>query len=214
MIVDIGTGSGFVDIDRVEPAPQSWDDLRACLHEQSLWTPFDTVVIDDLTTAETMAVQWTLANVKAERANGGAVHVNSIEGYGWGKGYVHVYETFLQLLGDLDSHVRAGRMVVCVTHECTARVPNPAGDDFIRFEPRLQNSDKGNIRSRIKEWCDHLFFIGYDIFSKDGKATGGGTRTIYPCEMPTHVAKSRLISSQIVYEHGSADLWKAILKTN
>lgn len=211
-ILDIGSGSGFIDIDRVEPMPQNWDELRAALHESPLWEPFDTVIVDDLTTAESMAVQWTLANVKAERSGGAAVTVNSIEGYGWGKGYVHCYETFLQLLGDLDTHIRAGRMVVCVAHDCTARVPNPAGEDFIRYEPRLQNRNDGNIRSRVKEWCDHLLFVGYDIFAKDGKAQGGGSRTIYPQEMATHLAKSRSLSEPIVYTKGSADLWKKLLK--
>lgn len=210
-IVDIGSGSGFIDIDRVDPSPANWDELRDALRDQELWKPFDTVVIDDLTTAESMAIAWTLANVKAERSNGGAVSVNSIEGYGWGKGYVHVYETFLQLLGDLDAHIRAGRMVVCVAHECTSRVPNPAGDDWIRFEPRLQNTDKGNIRSRLKEWCDHLLFIGYDVFSQDGKATGAGTRTIYGQEMPTFLAKSRMSLAPLVYEKGSAELWQKLL---
>lgn len=211
LFLDIGTGSGFLDVDRVDPAPTTWDDLRAALHDQDLWRNYNAVVIDDLTTAESLAIQWTLANVKAERASGGSVLVNSIEGYGWGKGYVHVYETFLQLLGDLDAHVRAGRTVACIAHECTARVPNPAGDDWLRYEPRLQDTAKGNIRSRVKEWCDHMFFVGYDVFSDDGKAKGAGTRTIYTVEMPTHVAKSRSLSEPVIYQRGSADIWKKLL---
>jgi AAA domain len=212
LFVDIGTGSSFLDVDRVEPAPQTWEELRGALHEQSLWKDHNAVVVDDLTTAENLAVRWTLANVMAERAGGSSAQVNSIEGYGWGKGYTHVYETFLQLLGDLDAHVRAGRTVLCIAHDCTAKVPNPAGIDYIRYEPRLQNTDKGNIRSRVKEWADHLLFIGYDVFSRDGKAQGSGTRTIYPNETPTQLAKSRSLESPIVYERGSAELWKQLLK--
>lgn len=210
LFVDIGTGSGFLDVNRVEPAPMTWEDLRAVLRDQELWRDYNAVVIDDLTTAEQLAVSWTLRNVKAERKNGDAL-VNSIEGFGWGKGYTHVYETFLQLLGDLDAHIRQGRMVVCVAHECTARVPNPAGEDFIRYEPRLQNAEKGNIRMRVKEWTDHLLFVGYDIFSKDGKATGSGTRAVYPVEMPTHLAKSRLLADPITYNRGSYELWTKLL---
>jgi hypothetical protein len=164
-----------------------------------------------LTTAETLAVAWTLQNVKADRKEGG-VFVNSIEGYGWGKGYTHVYETFLQLLGDLDAHIRQGRTVICIAHECTAKVPHPAGEDYIRYEPRLQNADKGNIRMRVKEWADHLLFIGYDVFAKDGKGIGAGTRTIYPCERATHLAKSRSLDAEIIYQRGSAELWNLLLK--
>ena len=179
LFLDIGSGTGFLDVERVEPSPTTWTELRSALHATDLWKNYNAVVIDDLTTAESLAVRWTLENVQAERQGGRSVHVDSIEGYGWGKGYTYVYETFLQLLGDLDMHIRAGRMVVCVAHECTARVPNPSGDDWIRYEPRLQNSERGNIRSRVKEWCDHLFFVGYDVFAEDGKARGSGTRTIY-----------------------------------
>lgn len=208
LFFDIGTGSGFLDVERVDPAPQTWEDLRAALHSTELLEPYDAIVIDDMTTAESLAVAWTLANVTRERGE----TCKSIEGYGWGKGYTHVYETFLQLLGDLDMQIRAGRTVVCIAHECTSRVPNPAGDDWIRYEPRLQNTEKGNIRSRVKEWADHLLFVGYDVFSEDGKAKGAGTRTIYPCEMPTHLAKSRLLADPIEYTKGSAELWKLLLK--
>lgn len=213
LFVDIGSGSGFLDVERVEPSPQTWDDVRAALHEPSLWKDYNAVVVDDLTTAESMAVQWTLRNVLVERSGSKDVNVTSIEGYGWGKGYVHVYETFLQILGDLDAHVRAGRTVVCVAHECTAKVPNPAGVDYIRYEPRLQNADKGNIRSRVKEWADHLLYVGYDIFAKDGKAQGSSTRTIFPTEMPTYLAKSRSLADPIVYEKGSFELWTKLLRS-
>lgn len=209
LFLDIGTGTNFLDVERVEPAPQTWEEMRAALHETSLWNGYDVVVLDDLTTAESFDIAWTLEHVQAERSGGG-INVNSIEGYGWGKGYTHVYETFLQLLGDLDMHTRAGRQVICIAHECTAKVPNPAGEDFIRYEPRLQNSDRGNIRAKVKEWADHLLFIGYDIFAKDGKAKGTATRTIYPVEMPTHMAKSRSLQAPIVYERGSAALWQEI----
>lgn len=213
LFLDIGSGTGFLDVDRIGPEDglSGWADLRAVLHDESIWRDFGAVVIDDLTTAEKWALDWTLENVPAERAGGNNIRVTSIEGYGFGKGYVYLFETFLQLLGDLDAHNRAGRHVVCIAHDDTARVPNPAGQDYIRYEPRLQNSKSGNVRARVKEWADHLFFIGYDIFAKDGKATGAGTRTIYPCEMPTHLAKSRSLDTPIVYERGSADLWAKLL---
>jgi hypothetical protein len=208
LFIDIGNGTSFLDVDRI-PDLTTWDELRAALHDQELWKGYNAVVIDDLSSAESLAAQWVIANVPSS----GTSRADSIESYGWGKGYTHVYETFLQLLGDLDAHIRAGRTVVCIAHECTAKVPNPAGADYIRYEPRLQNSNQANIRARVKEWADHLLFVGYDVFARDGKATGSGTRTIYPVEMPTHLAKSRSLSSPIVYERGSFDLWRQLLTT-
>jgi hypothetical protein len=209
--LDIEEGSSYLDVDRITGI-ETWDDLRCVLHTQSFWQGYDAVVIDSLTKAEELAVAWTLENVLKEVQGGSPVRVKSIEGYGWGKGYVHVFETFLQLLGDLDAHVRAGRHVVCVAHDCTARVPNPAGEDWIRYEPRLQSADKGNIRAKAKEWSDHMLYIGFDQYvTEDGKAKGSGTRTIYTSELPTWMAKSRCLSEPVVYEKGDATIWQQLL---
>lgn len=189
----------------------TWDELRAVLHDADLWKDFGAVVIDDLTKAEELAAQWVVQNIPHEKP--GKV-VSSIESYGYGKGFTHLYETFLQLLGDLDAHIRAGRQVVCIAHECTAKVPNPAGDNWIRYEPRLQSpeSGKNSIRLRVKEWADHILFVGYDVHVTDeGKGTGAGTRTIYPVELPTHLAKSRDLSEAIPYVKGNAELWQKLL---
>jgi hypothetical protein len=214
LFVDLDDGTRKIEgCDRIKSQEvQTWDDLRAVLADTGLWSPYDTVVIDTLTRAEEMAAAWTLQNVKHEKGQ----KVDRIEDYGWGKGYTHIYETFLSLLGDLDAHIRAGRSVVVIMHDCTASVPNPMGEDYIRYEPRMQSppSGKASIRARVKEWLDHLLFIGYDVAAtKDGKAKGSGTRAIYPQEMPTHMAKSRTLSSPIVYTPGSADVWAQIFKT-
>lgn len=212
LCLDIGSGSKAIATNRIpsEEIP-TWDDLRAAIQDESLWNGFGAVVIDDLTRAEEMAADWVCRNIKHEKNK----PINSIEDYGFGKGMGHVYDTFLRLLGDLDSHIRNGRHVVCIAHECTAPVPNPGGDDYIRYEPRLQSpkSGKDSIRHRVKEWSDHLFFIGYDTFvNEDGKGTGAGTRTIHTVELPTHWAKSRTLSDPIPYSRGSADLWERLFK--
>lgn len=208
LFFDIERGSASLDVDRVDGL-ETFDDLRAALHSDSLCSRYDSLILDSTTMAEELAIAWTLANVRTEKGE----TVSRIEHYGFGKGYVHVYETFLLLMGDLDAQVRRGRDVILIAHECTAKVPNPAGDDWIRYEPRLQNSDKANIRARVKEWVDHLFYVGYDVAVTDGgKGRGSGTRTIFPVEMPTHWAKSRTLSRQIVYEKGSAELWNQLLE--
>lgn len=188
---------------------ESFDDLRAATHDSNLLKPFQAIVVDSLTKAEELGVEWTLANVKHDKGH----YVDSIEGYGFGKGFTHAYETLLKLLGDLDSVIRSGRHVVCTAHDCTTSVPNPTGEDWIRWEPRLQHpaSGKASIRLRVKEWSTHLLYIGYDqTVDKDGKATGSGTRTIYPRELPTHLAKSRTLADPIPYVQGDPELWKQL----
>jgi hypothetical protein len=211
LVLDIGSSTGFLDVSRIgeDEGVRSWDDMRAVLHDRAIWQGYDAVVLDDMTKAEEWCSAWVTRNIKTEKGH----DAKGIEGYGFGKGFTHLYESFLPLLGDLDAHIRDGRQVICLAHECTATVPNPNGDDWIRYEPRLQSppSGKNSIRHRVKEWADHVIFIGYDVAVNDqGKGVGAGTRTIYPTERPTHMAKSRKLSEPIVYEKGSADLWRQL----
>lgn len=208
LFIDLEEGSRFLSVTRLDPSPTTFDELRQVLQDEQLWEAFDTVVLDSLTKAEELATQWTFRNVpKNDRGE----LATSIESYGFGKGYTHVYESFLPLLGDLDAHIRKGRSVVCVAHECTANAPNPSGEDWIRFEPRLQSptGGKASIRHRVKEWADHLLYIGFDVaVDRDGKAKGSGSRTVYPFELPTWWAKSRKLANPIPYYQGDAEVWR------
>lgn len=189
---------------QVVPGIETWQHVRDALHADG-WSGVKTIVIDTLTRAEELAVAHTLATVPHEKGQ----RVARVEDYGFGKGYSHVYDTFLTLLGDLDQHTRAGRNVVLVCHDCTATVPNPDGEDWIRYEPRLQspNSGKASIRLRVREWADHLLFIGYDVSVKEGKGKGSGTRTCYPNELPHCMAKSRTLAAPVPLARFDGVLW-------
>ena len=209
LFLDIGDGTDFLDVDRVKP--ESWDELRAQLHDKDFMSKFNAVVIDDLTKAEEFSIRWTCDNVPTEKGT----RVNSIEGYGFGKGLTHNYETFLQLLGDLDAQKRAGRQVICLAHDCVVAPENPEGENYSQYQPRLQMpaSGKNSIRHRVLEWCDHMLFVNFDVsISEDGKGVGAGSRCIYPSRMPGFWAKSRCLSDPIPYEKDSAELWKQLFK--
>jgi hypothetical protein len=208
LFIDIENGSNFQDVERISTI-ETLVDLRAVLHNDELLAPFNPIVIDTLTRMQLLLGSWIVENIKNESNN----YVERLSGYGYGKGYELAYETFLNVLGDLDALVRKGKSVIVICHECTSPVPNPNGEDWIRYEPRLITTKKGDnsIRNQIKEWVDHLFFVGYDVFvGEDGKGKGAGSRTIHVQEFPTHWAKSRCLSESISYEKGSADLWKKL----
>ena len=157
-----------------------------------------------------MCATHTLATVKNDKGQ----YVHRIEDYGYGKGYQFIFDTFLPLMSDLDRHCRSGRNVILIAHECVTTVPNPNGEDWMRYEPRLQcpNSGKAAVRLRLKEWADHVLFLGYDVaVDKDGKGKGSGTRTLYPCELPFCMAKSRTTQTPLVVEDGKT-LWANIIK--
>jgi len=186
-----------------------WKSLRDALHSDG-WDKVQTIVCDTATMIEQWATMHTLLTVPHEKG----YKVQRIEDYGFGKGYQHIYDTFLALLADLDRHVRAGRNVILVAHECTSTVPNPRGEDYLRYEPRLQNpsSGKASIRHRLKEWADHVLFLGYDLVVDDkGVAQGQGSRTLYCAELPFCMAKSRTTVEQFDITLGSSP-WDKIIK--
>lgn len=208
LFVDLEGSSSFLDVARLDPAPEMFEDVRDALHGDL--SGFGAVVVDSFTKLEEFAVDFVIRTIPHEK--GPSVKISSIEHYGWGKGYVHIYEAMLLILQDLDAIARQGKHVILIAHELTTKVPNPAGEDFLQYQPRLQSPPtQGKLRERVKEWCDHLLYIGFDRFvSKDGKASGGGSRTIYPTEQATHWAKSRLLSEAFEYQKGDAELWRAL----
>ena len=197
-----------IQIPKLVPAA-NWAEVRAALQSDG-WDGIKTIVIDTATKLEEWCQAWTIKNVKHEK--GHVVH--SIEDYGFGKGFQFVFDTWLNILGDLDRHVRVGRNIVLVAHDCVSNVPNPNGEDWIRYEPRLQDpkSGKASIRLRCKEWCDHVLFVGYDVNVKDKKAQGSGTRTMYTAELPFCMAKSRTTNEQFNIELGQENPWEQIIK--
>lgn len=210
VFLDIERGTYAFDVPRIEGI-DTLSDLRSVLQSSDL-DGFKTVVIDTMTKAEELAVAHILKTVPNEKGK----LVSSVEGYGYGKGYQHVYDAMLLLIGDLDLQVRHGRNVIVICHDCIADVPNPVGDDFIRYEPHLQapKSGKGSVRNRVIQWADHVLFIGYDVAAEDGKGKGSGTRTIYTDELPDHIAKSRTVHATIPFtgpEDGA--IWDLIFPT-
>ncbi len=192
----------------VVPA-HDWKSLRASL-QSSGWDGINNIILDTATKIEEWCMTYTLETVKGEKG----VKVYKLEDYGYGKGYQHLFETFLPLLSDLDRHVRAGRNVFLLAHECVSKVPNPSGEDWSRYEPRLQSpsSGKASVRLRIKEWSDHTLFYGYDVaVGENGKAKGSGTRSLYTAELPFCMAKSRTTSEKFDIEKGTTP-WPSIIK--
>ena len=207
VFIDLEDGSRRLDVQRV-PGVDSWDALRAAVRAP-IYEGVSSLVIDSATKAEEYATAWAIANVPHEKG----YPIHRIEDYGFGKGFQHVYDTFLNLLVDLDQHVRAGRNVVLIAHDVTDMAPNPSGEDFLRYEPAMQSpkSGKASIRNRVFQWADHVLYLGYDVISKDGKGQGSGTRTIFPREMPTHRAKSRSLAYPLPYNDAQdGALWKEL----
>jgi hypothetical protein len=209
LVLDCETGSDGFDVARIRI--ENFETLRTVLQSEETLKPYDVVIVDNLTKCEELANVWDLANIKTEKG----AKADRVEDYGWGKGFQHLYDTFLLLLNDLDVVLRS-RHVITICHVCAEKVPNPAGDDYLQYQPRLYpGSPKGNnnIRARVLEWTDHLFYLEMDrAITENGKAVGCGDRTIYTLPQAYFWAKSRA-SLEPYYNFTLDDpaIWKDIL---
>ena len=190
LFLDLERSTKKLDVRRDVVA--SWGELRGKLATIATSIPQGcrSIVIDSVSVAEELVKEYVIESRRTDKGK----TVDSIEGFGWGKGWQYVYDEFVALLADLDRIADQGINICLVAHDVATVVPNPAGDDFLRWEPSVYGGDKrgrANVRSLIKNWSEHVLFVGYDIAVDDGKGRGGGTRTIYTQELPTHVAKSR-----------------------
>ena len=211
VFLDVEQGTRQLDVPRVDGL-EIFDDLRACLQSNAL-DGYGTLVLDSATKTEELAIAHTLSTVRTDKGD----VATSVESYSYGRGLQHVYETYLLLLQDLDRHIHAGRNIILIAHDCTANVPHPAVEDYLRFEPHLQTSKSGraSIRNRVVQWTDHCFFLGYDVFSKDGKGLGQGTRTIWPIDRPSHIAKSRILTDPMPFDSPTnSAVWDLIFQKN
>jgi len=190
----------------------TYADLSRALQTHDIWRPFRTIVIDTLTAAQRIASDDVVANEKID----GKVPT-SIEDFGYSRGYRYTFDRFVRLMGDLDRLVTAGKNVILVAHDTIDRAVNPDGNDFIRNEPDLFNVQTRTcdamLRDEVTGWCDHIFFVKYDIVVSDkGKAKGGGSRTLYPQESPTFIAKSRLLRDPVPIVEGDPAVWNQLFK--
>jgi hypothetical protein len=168
---------------------ETYLELRGALHSKDIME-FDNVVIDTGTKLQELIITHVLKTMKNEDGE----WMSNIEEYGYEKGYRFVYRCMDLILTDLDFHRKRGTNVVIICHDDTTMFQNPAGDNFLRYEPRLIQTKRYPVRNLVKEWCRFMWFLYYDASAKKGKAdqsTDTGTRMIRFQERNHCMAKSR-----------------------
>ena len=193
------TGEPVIRVEGIE----TFTDIRDALHQIDLFPRGSTVVIDTLTVLENLAEPWMFSNIKHEK--GGTV--TSLEGYGYGKGYTHLFETMRLIIQDLDTLIRRGVNVCLICQNMAIKRANPGGLDFLEDGPKLSHpySEKTSVRLHICEWADHVLRIGYFgtvvVGAKDakvGKVSGDAQRAVFVTPEPHFFAKSRTIRESAV----------------
>lgn len=177
-------GTAHLDVTRF-PMPSSWaevlDAVRVLTAEDH---PYRTLVIDTLDWAEPLL--WAHICKRDGQAN--------IEAYGYGKGYIAALDEWRVFLAALERMREAkGMHLVLLAHSWIKPFKNPEGDDYDRYEMKL-NAKAGGL---LKEWVDCVLFANYETFAeKDAKTkrvkgVSTGARLIYTTRTAAYDAKNR-----------------------
>ena len=189
VIIDTEGGTAHMDVRRIDK-PQSWEELLSIVKEVAA-TPgiCKTLVIDTADWAEQLITAYLCAKYKQ----------NSIESFGYGKGYTYMGEEFSRLLSACDLVIAAGIHVVITAHAKMRKFEQP--DEmgaYDRWEMKLSKQ----TAPLLKEWCDMLLFCNYQTFvvtaDNDTKKAQGGKRVIYTAHHPAWDAKTRIALPEVI----------------
>lgn len=183
LFIDTEGSTNDLDVKRLTP-PTSWAMLMSYVAQvKEDPTVCRTLVIDTADWAEKLCSQEICDKSK----------VDSIEGFGYGKGYVYLEEEFGRLLNRLSDLIDKGINVVLTAHAMMRKFEQPdESGAYDRWELKLQKK----ISPLVKEWADMVLFANYETMvikekdSNKGKARGG-KRVLHTTHHPCWDAKNR-----------------------
>ena len=193
---------------------EGFGDVRDAL-QSDIFDSCKTIVIDTVTELQNWALPYMFKTIKAEKKQ----TVTNIEGYGYGKGYRHLYDTMRFILADCDRHIRASRNVVLLAQNGIIQQTNVAGENYAIEGPDLYQSDKVPIRGTYLAWADHVLKLGYaGIEAQDGKVNPVKQRAVYVHSDATFEAGSRTIPAKydvVEFNKPSDDsIWRLLFGGN
>lgn len=195
LFIDTEGGTAHMDVRRIEK-PQSWEEMLSVVKEvAAAKNVCKTLVLDTADWAEQLIVSYLCTKYKQ----------NSIESFGYGKGYTYLGEEFSRLLGALDMVLASGIHVVVTAHAKMRKFEQP--DEmgaYDRWEMKLSKQ----VAPLLKEWCDILLFCNYQTFvvtsENNTQKAQGGKRVMYTSHHPAWDAKSRVQLPEVLeldYKH-------------
>jgi len=183
VFLDTEGGTHHLDVVRLDAA-SSWEEIKVAIAQLAKAEhPFKTLVID---TADWLEKR--LAEHLCRKAN-----KDSIEDYGYGKGWVLLAEEFARHLSSLDALIARGMHVVFLAHATVKKfeAPDQAGS-YDRFELKLSKQ----CAPLLKEWADIVLFANFvtKVAEKDNgkmRGVGGKERALFATHSAAYDAKNR-----------------------
>lgn len=193
IFVPVEQGSHHLDVARF-PKPESWRDVldavRTLTVEQH---DYQTLVIDTVDAAEPLLWRMMIERDQSKDRNG-RPKLRDIEDYGFGKGFQKALDDWRVLLRGLETlQAQRAMHVVLLAHSQVRTFKNPEGEDFDRYELKLNAKASG----LIKEWADCVLFAQLETFAKRDESTkrvrgiDSGTRLLRVERRAAYDAKNR-----------------------
>lgn len=186
LFIDTEGSTKDMDVNRT-PTPSSWSMLMGQVQYIMDNKICKTLIIDTADWAETLCINHICDKNQKD----------SVESFGYGKGYVYVQEEFGRLLNKLEEVVKNGIHVVLTAHAKMRKFEQP--DEmgaYDRWEMKLSK----NVAPIVKEWADMVLFCNYKtmVVNVDGQGAQkgknkvqGGKRVMYTSHHPCWDAKNR-----------------------
>ena len=188
VFIDTEGSTKHMDVARL-PKPSSWTMLLSQIeYLKKNPTTCKTLAIDTADWAEQLCVNHVCAMKDG---------INSIEDFGYGKGYVYLAEEWGRFLNALTELIEAKINIIITAHAKMRKFEQP--DEmgaYDRWELKLSRT----TAPLLKEWADMVLFANYKTLvvniDNQGAAKGknkaqGGRRVMYTAHHPCWDAKNR-----------------------
>jgi len=200
LFIDTEGSTKDMDVSRT-PTPSSWSMLMEQVgYVRDHPDVCKTLVIDTADWAEMLCSNHVCSNAQK----------NSIEEFGYGKGYIYIQEEFGRLLNRLTEVIEKGIHVVLTAHAKMRKFEQP--DEMGAYDRWEMKLSKG-VAPMIKEWADMVLFANYKtmVINVDGQGTQkgknkvqGGKRVMYTTHHSCWDAKNRYgLPDEIPFEYAA-----------
>ena len=188
VFIDTEGSTNGMDVKRL-PKPTSWamlqEDVKYVLSNPDCC---GTLIIDTMDWAEALC----------NRQICDAANVNSIEAFGYGKGYTYSTEEMQKFLYLLDEVIAKGIHIVLTAHAQIRKFEQP--DEmgaYDRYELKLGQKTSSRTAALLREWADMVLFANYETYVINADEKGnkkkaqGSRRVMYTTHHACWDAKNR-----------------------
>ncbi len=214
MFIPVEDGTDAINVDSF-PKPRTFKEVMGYLQQLAEEEhDFKTVVVDSLDWLEPIVWKETVLRIPyGEKGK----KIENIEDYGFGKGFGHAMDVWVDYIDALD-YLRSEKQmtVIQICHAQIKKFENPETDIYDRYELKLQKQ----VAAKMMEHSDIILFANYYVgvkkeekaMSKDGRkrAVGTGERVLYTEERPAFMAGNRYsLPSEIPFDK-EGKYWETI----